>query len=125
MRSLVVLLLSTLSLLGCASNAPEQIAINQRQQIVMDPAVLSAGIVAEHPEIAHTSSGKRATVELNNTQPHPVTLHYRFYWYDSRGLDVLPFEETRTLIIPPNEQAIVVSSDVHFNGQHVRLYLFL
>lgn len=123
MRGPIILLLSTL-LLGC-STAPEKIAINPHQQVVMDPSVLSAGIVAEHPIIGNFGSGKRATVGLNNDRSHPVTLHYRFYWYDAQGLDVLPAENTRTVTVPANGEVDVVSDNGSFAAQRARLYLFL
>jgi uncharacterized protein YcfL len=29
-----------------------------------------------------------------------VTVHYRFYWYDVRGLEMHPLEATRSVTIP-------------------------
>lgn len=83
-------------LMGCSS--PSGIAVNKRQTVVMDPSVLTAGILADTPSISNASGRVMATSVLNNSQSTPVTVHYRFYWYDAQGLDIRPFEKPREIV---------------------------
>lgn len=46
-----------------------------------------------------------ATSVLNNSQSTPVTVHYRFYWYDAQGLDIRPFEKPREIVVAPESDA--------------------
>ena len=87
-------------LMGCSS--PSGIAVNKRQTVVMDPSVLTAGILADTPSISNASGRVMATSVLNNSQSTPVTVHYRFYWYDAQGLDIRPFEKPRGSSWRPN-----------------------
>ncbi len=51
----VILFACVTTLLGCSS--PQGIAVNPQQTVVMDPSVLTAGILASQPVIS-ASSGK-------------------------------------------------------------------
>lgn len=53
LRGLVALALPAALLMGCSS--PSGIAVNQRQTVVMDPSVLTAGILADTPSISNAS----------------------------------------------------------------------
>ncbi|MBN9931633.1 DUF1425 domain-containing protein, partial [Pantoea agglomerans] len=35
---------------------------------------------------------KRATSVLYNQRETPVVVHYRYYWYDDKGLEITPQE---------------------------------
>ncbi|CRL44952.1 hypothetical protein SGGMMB4_02384 [Sodalis glossinidius str. 'morsitans'] len=116
-----------LSLLaGCSGSSGDPILIiNNQQSLVMDPSVLSAGITAAPPSLTTDRGRLSAYSLLSNDHPAPVTVHYRFYWYDAQGLDVIPFAATRTLIVPPNGEARVQAVNGNPEAKHVRLYLSL
>ncbi|WON78470.1 YcfL family protein [Serratia sp. UGAL515B_01] len=123
MRYLMALVLSTAMLMGCSG--PQEIAVNHRQTVVMDPSVLTAGIWADSPSITEDSGGLVARSLLNNTLSTPVTVRYRFYWYDKQGLDILPFEAPRTVTVAATSDAKIESLNSHTDAKRVRLYVFL
>ncbi|HEY0211883.1 YcfL family protein [Acerihabitans sp.] len=110
---------------GCTASETKTLMINDRQTLVMDPSVLTAGITAEAPTISDDQGRRRAAAAIGNGQHHAVTVNYRFYWYDPQGLDVLPFPVTRTLVIPPGAEVSVESISGNLEARRVRLYLFL
>ncbi|MGL9738172.1 YcfL family protein [Serratia sp. (in: enterobacteria)] len=99
LRGLMALALPAALLMGCSS--PPGIAVNQGQTVVMDPSV------------------------LNNSQPTPVTVHYRFYWYDAQGLDIRPFEKPREIVVAPDSDAKIYSINGNLDAKSARLYLYL
>jgi len=123
LRCLMALTLPAVILMGCSS--PRGIAVNDRQTVVMDSPVLTAGILADNPSISNASGRVMATSELSNSQPTPVTVHYRFYWYHYKGLDIRPFEAPRSITIAPNSDATIYSLNGNLDAKRVRLYLFL
>ncbi|CAM3447922.1 MULTISPECIES: YcfL family protein [Yersinia] len=116
-------LIPVITLLGCS--APQGIAVNQRQAVVMDSPVLSAGILAEKPAISTLSGRSIATSTLMSSSTKAVTVNYRFYWYDAQGLDLLPFETPRKVTIGPNSSVDIQSITPNLDARSVRLYLFL
>ncbi|MGL5698138.1 MAG: YcfL family protein, partial [Kluyvera sp.] len=80
------LVLCTALLAGCHSR-PE-IAVSEQQTLVMEANVLAAGISAESPEFSSSDIQATASAKLFNERREPVTVHYRFYWYDARGLEI-------------------------------------
>lgn len=122
MRFLMALL-PVLLLMGCSSRPG--IALNNQQRIVMESPVLTAGIIPSSPAVGETGGQKQATSTLNNNQPHAVTLHYRFFWYDKQGLDLLPVADARTVIVPANSSVEINSLNGNFDAYSVRLYLYL
>ncbi|MFC0227203.1 YcfL family protein [Serratia aquatilis] len=123
MRYLMALVLPAAMLIGCSS--PQEIAVNQRQTVVMDPSVLTAGILASNPSISESSGRLVTSSLLSNTQNTPVTVQYRFYWYDKQGLDILPFEAPRTITVAPNSDTRIDSQNSNIDAKRVRLYVFL
>ncbi|HGM5489006.1 TPA: YcfL family protein [Serratia fonticola] len=122
-RYLMALVLPAVMLMGCSS--PNGISVNDRQTVVMDSPVLTAGILADNPSIADASGRLRASSVLSNTQTTPVTIHYRFYWYDKQGLDILPFEQPRTVTVAANSDVEIYSLNGNLDAKRVRLYLYL
>ncbi|MGG4623317.1 YcfL family protein [Serratia odorifera] len=123
LRCLMALVLPAALLMGCSS--PEGIAVNERQTVVMDSPVLTAGILANRPVVNDASGRMIATSVLSNTQPTPVTVHYRFFWYDGQGLDIRPFEKPREITVAPNSDAQVYSINGNLEARRARLYIFL
>lgn len=75
--------LALLLLVGCRSH-PE-IPVNDEQSLVMESSLLAAGIGAEKPVLSTSDIQPSASSTLYNERQEPVTVHYRFYWYDARG----------------------------------------
>ncbi|MFI8418109.1 YcfL family protein [Serratia sp. NPDC078593] len=123
LRCLMALVLPAVVLMGCSS--PNGIVVNERQTVVMDSSVLTAGILAERPEVNAAAGRMMATSVLSNTQPNPVTVHYRFFWYDAQGLDIRPFEKPREMTVAPNSDAQIYSINGNLDAKRARLHVFL
>ena len=110
-------------LVGCRSH-PE-IPVGDSQALVMEANVLAAGISAENPDIKTSEIQATASSRLYNERATPVTVHYRFYWYDGRGLEMHPLEKTRSVTIPGRSAVTLYGSANSLGARKVRLYLFL
>ena len=119
MATLVVAML----LAGCKS--PPAIPVNDEQTLVMESSVLAAGITADQPSLTISEIQPSASSVLFNERDEPVTVHYRFFWYDARGLEMHPLEAPRSVTIPARS-AITLYGSANYLGAHkVRLYLYL
>lgn len=110
---------------GCGSDSHKTLMINNQQTLVMDPSVLTAGITAQPPSIDDQRGQKQAAAVIRNGQSHPVTLHYRFYWYDRQGLDILPYPSVQTMVVPPGATVTVTATSGNLEARQVRLYLYI
>jgi len=122
MRPLLAGLPLLLALSGCSSEQP---MINTSQSLVMESSVLSAGITTDEPKIRERDGQQRASSVLFNQQEKPVTVHYRFYWYDDKGLEIRPFEPPRTIVVPAHAKVEIASQLGNLTASKVRLYLYL
>ncbi|WP_413734225.1 YcfL family protein [Sodalis sp. RH21] len=120
-----LVLAALLIVAGCSGSANKTLMINDRQTLIMDPSVMTAGIIAEQPAIGDDQGRLRAHAVVNNGQNRAVTVNYRFYWYDAQGLDILPFPDTRTVVVPPGTSVTLDSVNGNLEAKRVRLYLFL
>lgn len=116
-------LLAAVLLAGCGSH-PE-IPVGDQQMLVMEANVLAAGISAENPELTSSEIQATASSKLYNERSTPVTVHYRFYWYDARGLEMHPLEAPRTVTIPGQSSVTLYGSANSLGAHKVRLYLYL
>ncbi|AGB77977.1 MULTISPECIES: YcfL family protein [Pseudocitrobacter] len=116
-------LLAAFLLAGCGSQ-PE-IPVGDQQTLVMESNVLAAGISAEKPELTRSEIQATASAKLFNERREPVTLHYRFYWYEARGLEMHPLEAPRTVTIPAMGSVTLYGSASSLGAHKVRLYLYL
>jgi Predicted periplasmic lipoprotein len=116
-------LLGIFLLAGCGSH-PE-IPVGDQQTLVMEANVLAAGISAEKPELTSSEIQATASAKLFNERREPVTLHYRFYWYDARGLEMHPLEAPRSITIPAMGGVKLYGSANSLGAHKVRLYLYL
>ncbi|CAI0850069.1 Predicted periplasmic lipoprotein [Serratia entomophila] len=123
LRCLMALALPAVLLVGCSS--PPGIAVNEGQTVVMDSSVLTAGILADTPSLSTASGQMMAASVLSNSQTTPVTVHYRFYWYNAQGLDIRPFEEPREVVVAPGAEVKIYSLNGNLDAKRARLYLFL
>lgn len=115
--------LAAFLLAGCGSQ-PE-IPVGDQQTLVMESNVLAAGISAEKPELTRSEIQATASAKLFNERREPVTLHYRFYWYEARGLEMHPLEAPRTVTIPAMGSVTLYGSASSLGAHKVRLYLYL
>jgi len=110
-------------LAGCSSTPG--IALNNQQSVIMESPVLTAGIIPGTPSISEQGGRKKATIRLSNNQPKSITLHYRFYWYDKQGLDLLPYADIRTITVPANSDVDIDSLNGNLDAYRARVYLYL
>ncbi|MDM2923092.1 YcfL family protein [Citrobacter sp. Cpa228] len=122
-RGCIALTLGLLLLAGCRSH-PE-IPVSAEQSLVMESTVLAAGITAEPPELTTSDIQASASSRLYNERQEPVTVHYRFYWYDARGLEMHPLEAPRSVTIPARSSVTLYGSANYLGAHKVRLYLYL
>ncbi|AXM03122.1 DUF1425 domain-containing protein [Escherichia fergusonii] len=110
-------------LAGCRSH-PE-IPVNDEQTLVMESTLLAAGVTAQKPELKTSDIQPSASSTLYNERQEPVTVHYRFYWYDARGLEMHPLEAPRSVTIPARSSVTLYGSARYLGAHKVRLYLYL
>jgi len=122
MRVILTAFTLLIALTGCSS---DRTTINTSQSLVMESSVLSAGIIASEPAIGEVDGQQRAVSSLVNQHEKPVKVTYRFYWYDDRGLEILPYEKPRTLVVPAQGKADISSQTGNLTASKVRLYLYL
>jgi Predicted periplasmic lipoprotein len=116
-------LILTLVLAGCSSRPA--IPVSDEQKLVMESSVLAAGITAEEPSLTLSEIQSSASSTLFNERHEPVTIHYRFYWYDVRGLEMHPLEAPRSVTIPARSSVTLYGSANYLGAHKVRLYLYL
>lgn len=109
-------------LVACSS---DRTVINTSQSLVMESGVLSAGITTDQPAISENNGQQQASATLYNEQEHPVRVNYRFYWYDDKGLQILPFEKSRQITVPAHGKVDISSLTGNLTASKVRLYLYL
>lgn len=122
-RGRIAVLVLAIVLAGCSSRPA--IPVSDEQTLVMESSVLAAGITAEAPSLTLSDIQPSASSTLYNERHEPVTIHYRFFWYDVRGLEMHPLEAPRTAVIPANSSVTLYGSANYLGAHKVRLYLYL
>ena len=122
-RGCLAISLALLLLAGCRSH-PE-IPVSDEQTLVMESTLLAAGITAEAPALTTSDIQPSASSRLYNERQEPVTVHYRFYWYDARGLEMHPLEAPRSVTVPAHSSVTLYGSANYLGAHKVRLYLYL
>ncbi|EAT0345250.1 YcfL family protein [Salmonella enterica subsp. enterica serovar Oslo] len=122
-KGCIAVSLGLLLLTGCRSH-PE-IPISDAQSLVMESTVLAAGVTAEPPELTASDIQPSASSRVYNERQEPITVHYRFYWYDARGLEMHPLEAPRSVTIPARSSVTLFGSANYLGAHKVRLYLYL
>ena len=87
--------------------------------------MLAAGITAQQPALTVSEIKSSASSALFNERNEPVTVHYRFFWYDVRGLEMHPLEAPRSVTIPARSSVTLYGSANYLGAHKVRLYLYL
>ncbi|EAC1787325.1 YcfL family protein [Salmonella enterica] len=122
-KGCIAVSLGLLLLTGCRSH-PE-IPVSDAQSLVMESTVLAAGGTAEPPELTASDIQPSASSRVYNERQEPITVHYRFYWYDARGLEMHPLEAPRSVTIPARSSVTLFGSANYLGAHKVRLYLYL
>ncbi|EIC8892985.1 YcfL family protein [Salmonella enterica] len=122
-KGCIAVSLGLLLLTGCRSH-PE-IPVSDAQPLVMESTVLAAGVTAEPPELTASDIQPSASSRVYNERQEPITVHYRFYWYDARGLEMHPLEAPRSVTIPARSSVTLFGSANYLGAHKVRLYLYL
>ncbi|EIN8649116.1 YcfL family protein [Salmonella enterica] len=122
-KGCIAVSLGLLLLTGCRSH-PE-IPVSDAQSLVMESTVLAAGVTAEPPELTASDIQPSASSRVYNERQEPITVHYRFYWYDARGLEMHPLEAPRSVTIPTRSSVTLFGSANYLGAHKVRLYLYL
>ncbi|PEH30179.1 YcfL family protein [Salmonella enterica] len=122
-KGCIAVSLGLLLLTGCRSH-PE-IPVSDAQALVMESTVLAAGVTAEPPELTASDIQPSASSRVYNERQEPITVHYRFYWYDARGLEMHPLEAPRSVTIPARSSVTLFGSANYLGAHKVRLYLYL
>ncbi|HFV9810710.1 TPA: YcfL family protein [Salmonella enterica subsp. diarizonae serovar 48:k:-] len=122
-KGCIAVSLGLLLLTGCRSH-PE-IPVSDAQSLVMESTVLAAGVTAEQPELTASDIHPSASSRFYNERQEPITVHYRFYWYDARGLEMHPLEAPRSVTIPARSSVTLFGSANYLGAHKVRLYLYL
>ncbi|ECK7271874.1 DUF1425 domain-containing protein [Salmonella enterica subsp. enterica] len=122
-KGCIVVSLGLLLLTGCRSH-PE-IPVSDAQSLVMESTVLAAGVTAEPPELTASDIQPSASSRVYNERQESITVHYRFYWYDARGLEMHPLEAPRSVTIPARSSVTLFGSANYLGAHKVRLYLYL
>ncbi|EMU2072828.1 YcfL family protein [Salmonella enterica subsp. enterica serovar Infantis] len=122
-KGCIAVSLGLLLLTGCRSH-PE-IPVSDAQSLVMESTVLAAGVTAEPPELTASDIQPSASSRVYNERQEPITVHYRFYWYDARGLEMHPLEAPRSVTIPARSSVTLFGSAKYLGAHKVRLYLYL
>ncbi|EEK3037675.1 YcfL family protein [Salmonella enterica] len=122
-KGCIAVSLGLLLLTGCRSH-PE-IPVSDAQSLVMESTVLAAGVTAEQPELTASDIHPSASSCVYNERQEPITVHYRFYWYDARGLEMHPLEAPRSVTIPARSSVTLFGSANYLGAHKVRLYLYL
>jgi uncharacterized protein YcfL len=119
----LLLLLAVVLMAGCGSRPA--IPVSDRQTLVMEASVLASGISAEKPDISSREGATVSQSTLYNERSVSVTVNYRFYWYDVKGLEIHPLEKPRSVTIPAQTSVTVSSTASYPDARKVRLYLSL
>ncbi|EDX3147806.1 YcfL family protein [Salmonella enterica subsp. diarizonae serovar 61:l,v:1,5,7] len=122
-KGCIAVSLGLLLLTGCRSH-PE-IPVSDAQSLVMESTVLAAGVTAEQPELTASDIHPSASSRVYNERQEPITVHYRFYWYDAWGLEMHPLEAPRSVTIPARSSVTLFGSANYLGAHKVRLYLYL
>ncbi|MFC3395284.1 YcfL family protein [Brenneria rubrifaciens] len=127
MRNSMMRCLSFL-LMACvlaACSPPTALTINERQTLILDAPLLSAGITAGNPSLDSENGKRRASSVVSNHTEQAVTVHYRFYWYDDNGLEILPYDDAQTVVVPRGAEINIFSTRSNPDVRQIRLHLFL
>lgn len=113
-----------IALSGCSWGKRDGIVFNEQQSVIMEPSLLARGVIVERPIVSIDNYATVATINMSKSQPEPVTVMYRLYWYDNKGLKVAETDDLQQLI-PANSAVNVRAQSTSSLAHNVRIYVFL
>lgn len=113
-----------LSLSGCIWGKRDGLVFNEQQSVIMEPSVLAHGVIVEQPVVSVDNYATVATINMSNSQPKAVTVMYRLYWYDDKGLKIATSHDLLQSI-PANSSVSVSAQSTSPLARNVRIYVFL
>lgn len=108
---------------GCGSRSG--IPVSDTQTLVMEGAILAAGIRASRPILSQRDGTTVALSSLYNEKQHPVRLYYHFYWYNNQGLEIHPADKVQALTLDARSGKQIQSTLFSPDASKVRLFLSL
>ncbi|EMF4708576.1 YcfL family protein [Providencia stuartii] len=113
-----------LALSACSWGKRDGLVFNDQQRVIMEPAVLAQGIIVEQPVVSVENYATVAKINMSNSQPNPMTVMYRLYWYDDKGLKIATTHDLQQMI-PANSVISVNAESTSSLARNVRVYVFL
>lgn len=100
------------------------LVFNERQSVIMESSILAHGVIVEQPVISVENYATVAKITMSNSQLEPVSVMYRLYWYDDKGLKIATTHDLQQLI-PANSMVTVTAQSTSSFARNVRIYVFL
>ncbi len=89
MNKLSILLLSAITLIGCAQAPSAGLNIDgHSQRVIMNDNVLGGRLDIDNIDTDKVNGHSRGVVRLTSEYKGDQHIQYRFYWYDQKGLEV-------------------------------------
>lgn len=109
---------------GCSIGKRDGLVFNERQSVIMESSILAHGVIVEQPVISVENYATVAKITMSNSQLEPVSVMYRLYWYDDKGLKIATTHDLQQLI-PANSMVTVTAQSTSSFARNVRIYVFL
>lgn len=109
---------------GCAIGKRDGLVFNERQSVIMESSILANGIIVERPIVSVENYVTVAKITMSNSQPEPVKVMYRLYWYNDKGLKIATTHDLQQSI-PANSMITVSAHSTSSFARNVRIYVFL
>lgn len=121
-----LLMLSSIAfvLAGCSMGKRDGLVFNERQSVIMESSILAHGVIVEQPVVSVENYTTVAKITMSNSQSEPVTVMYRLYWYDDKGLKIATTHDLQQSI-PANSMITVDAQSTSSFARNVRIYVFL
>ncbi|MDP5255126.1 MULTISPECIES: YcfL family protein [unclassified Vibrio] len=125
MMKCVVALVGLIALSGCVNHSTEGIKVDgSQQQVIFTDSELAQNLKVLKLQSVNDQERHLAKVYLHNTFSKTLTLNYRFYWYDDKGLEVSqrlsPWQQQR---IDSNEVVVISDTSPTIQGTQFRVQI--
>ncbi|MEC6881112.1 YcfL family protein [Photobacterium piscicola] len=94
---------------GCSGSAISTISLeNSNHHVVIGNTVLANKLQFSHSKTQRNDGYLHASVEVMNKTDATISLSYRFYWYDAKGLEINHLPSTfSTLTMTRNQVSLL------------------
>ncbi len=125
MKKSVFAFVVLMALNGCSSHPPKGIKVDGvSQQVIFTDPELAQNLKILKLQTSHEQQSTRAKVYVHNTFSKTLTLNYRFYWYDDKGLEVSdrlsPWQQQS---IDSNDVAVISETSPKLQGTQFRVQI--